>query len=124
MMAYTEIILPWPDRVLSPNSRAHWAKKHKARKQSKSNAYYATIATGLYLLSWPPGRLHLWIDGYAPDKRRRDIDNMLSALKGSLDGVALALDVDDSRFVPHPFIKDETRSPGEIRVRITAGPDT
>jgi crossover junction endodeoxyribonuclease RusA len=34
-----------------------------------------------------------------PDKRARDLDNMLAAIKPHLDGVADALHVNDARFV-------------------------
>lgn len=35
-----------------------------------------------------------------PDKRRRDIDNMLASMKASLDGIALAIGCDDVEFCP------------------------
>ena len=34
----------------------------------------------------------------APDSRRRDLDNMLASMKSAIDGIALALDMDDSKF--------------------------
>lgn len=114
-----EIILPWPDRKLHPNARVHWAVKSKAAKAARH--YAATMANlhGWHRVQWPEGRLHVWIDGYAPDKRRRDHDGFLSSLKSALDGIAQAIGVDDSRFIPHPWIKAETRKGGEVRIRIT-----
>lgn len=117
-----EIKLPWPARVLHPNSRSHWAVKSKAAKSAKTGGYLLAMKAGWNLHDWPAGRLHVWIDGYAPDKRRRDHDGFLSSLKNSLDGIALAMGVDDVRFVPHPWIKDETRKGGEVRIRITSAP--
>ena len=38
---------------------------------------------------------HLDITFYPPDRRKRDLDNMLSAIKYGLDGIALASGVDD-----------------------------
>ena len=35
-----------------------------------------------------------------PDKRRRDVDNMLASMKASLDGIALAIGCDDVEFCP------------------------
>ena len=63
------LILPWPDRILHPNSRPHWAQLAKAKKAARESAAWSTKATwpGFVL---PDGRLHLWIDFYAPDKRR------------------------------------------------------
>ena len=65
------------------------------------------------------GRLHLWIDLYPPDKRRRDDDNAYAACKPYRDGIADALGIDDSRFIGHPWLKDEVRKGGEVRIRIT-----
>ena len=36
----------------------------------------------------------------APDRRHRDLDNLLAASKPIIDGMAQALGVDDSRFKP------------------------
>lgn len=40
----------------------------------------------------------LRITFYTPDKRRRDLDGMLSSLKSAIDGIADGLNVNDSRF--------------------------
>lgn len=115
----TELVLEWPKRVLHPNSRVHWSQRHRARKQARRDAHLLAKAAGWHRVEWPDGRLHVWIDGYARDRRRRDHDGFLASLKAHLDGIADAMGVDDSRFVPHPWIKDETRNPPEVRIRIT-----
>lgn len=117
-----ELILPWPARQLHPNARTHWAVKAKAAKAARATAHTLAAAAGWKRLHLPDGRLHLWIDAYAPDRRRRDIDGVLSSLKSAIDGIADALGIDDHRFVPHPYLHDEPRKYGEIRVRITGGP--
>lgn len=118
-----ELVLPWPDRTLSPNSRAHWTKLAKARKKARADAHMLTKAAGWHLVKLPEGRLHLWIDFYPPDRRRRDDDNLLSSTKAQRDGIADALGIDDHRFVSHPYVKDEVRKGGEVRIRITGGPE-
>lgn len=40
----------------------------------------------------------LCLDFYPPDKRRRDVDNLLASLKSALDGICDAWGIDDSRF--------------------------
>ena len=117
-----EIAIPWPDRALHPNSRKHWSVKAKAARKARHDAAIIAKSANWHRREWPEGRLHVWIDGYAPDRRRRDHDGFLSSLKPWLDGIADAMGVDDSRFVPHPHIKSETRKPGEVRIRITGGP--
>ncbi|SOE49110.1 hypothetical protein ODI_R1848 [Orrella dioscoreae] len=57
----------------------------------------------------------------APDRRRRDIDNLLACMKSQMDGIAIALGVDDSQF--RPITLDDgldTARRGFVRVDITA----
>jgi Holliday junction resolvase RusA-like endonuclease len=116
------LVLPWPDRRLHPNSRPHWGAKSKATKAARHNAHLCALEAGWHLHKLPEGRLHLWIDFYPPDKRRRDDDGLLSSLKAARDGIADALNVDDSRFVSHPYLKDETHPGGRVEIRITGAP--
>ena len=118
-----ELFLPWPARVLSPNARAHWGVKSKAAKLAREYAHTIALAAGWHRLDWPTqGRLHVWIDGYPPSRRHYDHDNLLGSLKSALDGIADAMRVDDRRFVPHPYIRDEVRKGGQVRIRVSGGP--
>lgn len=118
--AHAELALPWPARELHPNARVHWSKRAKHAKAERARAFI--LARQAFAgIEWPEGRLHVWIDGYARDRRPRDHDGFLSSLKPALDGIADAIGVNDHRFVPHPWIKDETRRPAEVRIRITGG---
>lgn len=119
-----ELVLPWPSRDLHPNARVHWAVKSKAAKAAKQEAHVLAIAAGWPNEALPDGPMHVWIDGYPTDHRRRDADGLLSSLKPALDGIADALGVDDRRFVPHPWVKDEVRKGGQVIIRITGGPQT
>jgi len=117
-----ELILPWPDTDLHPNRRVHWAHKAKAAKSARLTGFVLARDAGWNGSNLPEGPLHLWIDGYPRDKRRRDADGLLSSLKSALDGIADALGIDDRRFVPHPWVKDEVRKNGEVRIRLTSCP--
>lgn len=71
----------------------------KARlvKKAWADAYW------LASTSWPSGTkwpetCHLSITFNPPDKRRRDLDNMLASCKAMLDGLASAMKVDDYEF--------------------------
>ena len=118
-----ELVLPWPSRDLHPNSRVHWGQRAKAAKVAKANAHLLALAANWHRRALPEGALHVWIDGYPTDRRRRDADGLLSSLKPTLDGIANAMGIDDRRFVPHPWVKDEVRKGGEVRIRITGGPE-
>jgi len=120
-----EIVLPWPDRVLSPNARIHWATRAKAAKLARKDGYYRAMLSGYTKASFAgyDGKLHLWIDFFAKTKNYPDADNCLSSVKAYLDGIADALGVNDRRFVHHPWVKDETHKGGKVCIRITMGPD-
>lgn len=118
-----ELVLPWPSRDLHPNSRNHWSLRAKAAKAARYQAGLLALQAGWQGRVLPEGRLHVWIDAYPPDRRRRDADGLLSSCKAALDGIADVIGVDDRRFVPHPYVKDEPRKGGEVRIRITGGPD-
>lgn len=122
-IAAKELVLPWPDRALHPNARVHWHVKATAAKLSRRDAFYLAKEAGWGGFPIHEIPIHVWIDGYPKDRRARDADGLLSAMKPSLDGIADALGVNDRRFVPHPRIWDEVRKGGEVRVRITVDLD-
>lgn len=90
------IILPWPDKKLNPNARIYWAQKAKAVKAAREAAGWATLAAKIKIEG--EGAITLKITFHPPDKRKRDLDNMMASLKGVLDGVADGLGVNDNRF--------------------------
>lgn len=90
------VILPWPPKELSPNSRGHWARKSKAAKRYRMQCHLLTRQAGVVA---PEGRVLLSLTFCPPDNRRRDDDNCVASMKSGRDGIADALGVDDSRFV-------------------------
>lgn len=91
------VTIPWPDKILSPNARSHFHAKAKATKLYRDAAYWlAKQAQSVVMAS--DGEIMLSIVFRPPDKRRRDLDNMLASIKGAIDGIADALEVNDQRF--------------------------
>ena len=117
------LILPWPARILHPNARTHWGPKAKATKAAKAEAWALAKAGGFDRVDWLDGPLFVWITFYPPDRRHRDADGLLSSMKAALDGIALAMGVNDRRFVPRPYVSDEVRKGGQVRVQVTGGPE-
>jgi crossover junction endodeoxyribonuclease RusA len=117
-----ELVLPWPDRRLHPNARVHWKAKSPVTKAARSTAHLLALEAGWHRVELPAGKLHVWIDFYPPDRRRRDDDGLLASMKAARDGIADALKVDDNRFVSHPQLMDEVRPGGQVVVRITGSP--
>lgn len=117
-----ELELPWPDRALHPNSRGHWSKRAKAAKAARLEGFCLAKADRLrfFLAKMNQGneKLHLHLDFYPPDRRKRDDDGCLSSFKPYRDGIADALGIDDNRFVSHPRVMDEVVKGGLVRVRI------
>lgn len=117
-----ELTLPWPNRLLHPNSRPHWRQKAAATKAARQTALLLAVNAGWRGAELPEGRLHMWLDFFPPDRRRRDDDGLLASFKAARDGLAEALQIDDSRFVSHPMLRDEVRHGGEVHVRIAGAP--
>jgi len=114
MTAYFD--LPWPNKDLSPNARVHWSRKSRVTKAYRSTCHILCRASGIKA---PAGRLLVALEFIPPDKRRRDLDNLLASCKGLLDGIAGALGVDDSLFVPQLMMSETTTKGGAVRVRIS-----
>lgn len=112
----TEVLLPWPPKELSPNSRKHWRAKAPIAKKYRADCHLLCKAAGMVM---PEGRALLAIEFLPPDRRKRDDDNMLAAFKAGRDGLADALGIDDNRFVTQLSVSDETVKGGAVRVRIT-----
>ena len=119
-----KIILPWPHKHLNPNSRKHWTQKAKATREYRDECYWETISQVVqpnkfkkHIIDWE-GTIHVIVEFYPPDKRRRDDDNVFASFKAGRDGIADALSVNDRRFRMHPVLSDETVKGGKVIVLI------
>lgn len=110
------ITLPWPDKVLNPNSRCHWSSKAKAAKAYRQSAGWATKASGDKVDG--DGMIDLHITFYPPSKRLYDLDNCLSSIKSGCDGIADGLGVNDRRFRLRIEMGASIKG-GEVRVVVT-----
>lgn len=119
-----EFFIPWPSRALSPNARKHFRVVAKYKKAARLETFALARSAGVNEIVWPTeGRLMVWITGYPADRRARDADNLLASMKGHLDGLADAIGVNDSRFIPAPYISTETRKPAVVRICVTDAPE-
>lgn len=98
------ITLPWPHRDLNPNSRVHHLQKARHRRAQREHAH---ILTRVAMLAYPfcrPGKtdgpVSVTYEFFAPSKRRFDVDNLYSSMKGAQDGMCEALGFDDYRIEP------------------------
>ena len=110
------IDLPWFPNELSPNSRKHWAVVADAKKRYREACWAMTKQAGVITIP-EEVPVHISIQFYPPSNRKYDLDNLLASMKAGLDGVAQALNVDDSRFTL--TICKEKQIRGMIRLAIT-----
>lgn len=114
-----EVILPFPSADLNPNRKngRHWGATHAVKTQARDAAYFLTMkaqAQGARVAD--PRTLELVY--IAPDNRRRDIDNMLASSKQSIDGVCLALGIDDHVFEEVRITRGYRKNDGALIVRV------
>lgn len=114
------IVVPFPDSSLLPNRRngAAWQVTQRAKVEAKEAGRIAALQAAFGIEKLPPRNVDVTIVFTPPDRRRRDVDGMLSALKPTLDGIAIGLDVDDSRFNPIHIHRGEPMTGGKVTVII------
>jgi crossover junction endodeoxyribonuclease RusA len=92
---------PWPPKQLLPNARGHWAARHKFTKSARTLGWGLTlteITKGAKLPSDGDIVLSYEFTPPAGRGRPRDEDAVMSGCKAYRDGIADALNVNDSRF--------------------------
>lgn len=115
------IILPWPDPKLFPNAKGgkHWAVYQAEKARSRADGHYAAkLALGRNTFS-AQGRVPVSVLFAFPDKRSRDIEGCIGAIKHHIDGIANALGVDDKIF--RPWVLDDcldAEKKGFVKVEI------
>ena len=96
-----KLILPYPDKNLNPNRRSgkHWAATKKVKDAAFESAFYiARQAYNLIEVKHEP--IPLIITFVRKDSRCVDLDNLLSASKSMLDGIAQGMRINDKYFEP------------------------
>lgn len=112
-----QVALPWPNRTLSQNSRAHRLTVARNARTERWEARVRCLEAGLRKPGWEGARLAFTI--CPPDARRRDLQNVIGSLKAAVDGIADALGVDDSRFrIRWPEAFSEPRRGGVVLVTV------
>ena len=109
------VTLPWPPRDLHPNARVHYMALSREKRAYRDACYWLTKQAGISIA--PDARPEIAITFVPPDRRRRDVDGMLSAIKSGLDGFAQAAGCDDSRFRLRLDVAD--RIGGMVQVQVS-----
>ena len=118
MSNLTRLVLPWPDKRLAANSRAHWRAKADATKKARTSAHYIALEAGVKT----DASAHLEFYFHPPDRRHRDLQNMPATQKAAIDGIADAMRVDDRHFrVSWPESWGDVKKGGEVVVWVSTG---
>ena len=108
------IELPWPPSVnhyYRHSARGTWiSRKGRAYRE----AICSMLRDNVPLLE---GHLEITIDAYPPDKRRRDIDNILKCLLDSLQHAGVYGDDTQIKDL-HCFMHEPCRPNGKVNVAI------
>lgn len=119
MTALIEIVTNWPDPALNPNRRLgkHWGSTYRAKETARQAAMLMAVR---WRDVFPPDvALICVITLEPPDSRRRDVDNVLAALKPTLDGIAAGCNFDDSRIWKHVIQRREPHPPaGRVTISL------
>lgn len=112
------IRLPFPPSSLSGHANGAWYGKAGLVKKHRTWAQGATLEARPIV---PPiGDIILRVL-FVPPNRRGDRTNFANRMKPYYDGIADALRVNDSRFVPH-YTYAEPDKPGRVEIRIEVEP--
>lgn len=87
--------LPWPAPGLFPNAARplHWTEQRRLAREYRKACWAEAISWGAN--RFKAETLHVHLEFYPPDRRKRDADGMIAAFKAGQDGVADAVKVDD-----------------------------
>lgn len=110
-----DIILIWPSSSLSGHAKGHWRAKANTTADHREWAHKATLAAAIGPIP-DKGDIRLVITFYPPN-RRGDRTNFPIRIKAALDGIAQALKVNDSRFLPTYHFRDPVPN-GKVVVSI------
>jgi crossover junction endodeoxyribonuclease RusA len=120
-MKVVAVTLPFPDKRLNPNNAngMHWSATSGLRKRAHADGFWLARQAAREV-AWVPacGDVPLRVTFAVPDRRPRDRDNLMAAMKAALDGVAEALGLDDNQFEPTIVRRTYGGKPGAVHIEI------
>lgn len=112
-----KIMVPRGD-VLTANQRLHWAQRAKRSRMVRQMGHAQAATT---LMRNPAGvldRAHITVTVSWPDKRRRDVHNIMPTIKAAIDGIVdagmLPDDSDAHLIGPDLRVSSEKALPGFV----------
>lgn len=93
----------------------HWGVRQKFSKIAREQSKIITLASSPKKFA-PTKDIPITIIFNPPDRRRRDLDGMHSALKPTLDGISDAIGVDDQYFNPVILRRGKVYKGGQVEI--------
>ena len=115
-MTTMNLILPWPPNSCSPNARKHWTTVAAAKRRLRRDWYIVARSQGAGAITCKT--LSVSIEFAPPDRRRRDVDNLLASCKAGIDGLSDLFGVDDSKWLLSISRAPEPVKGGSVRVTV------
>lgn len=113
------IELPWPPSSLSGHAKGNWHAKAGVTAKHRLWAKNATLAANI---AAPEGAGDIrCVVTFYPPNRRGDRVNYANRMKPFFDGIADALKINDSRFLPAYYFAEPVKGPGKVTVQIGGG---
>jgi len=107
-----ELELPWPPTI-NNYFGYHGSRRFVAKRGKDFREHVGILCMGKDL---QVGRLKLYIEAYVPDKRKRDLDNVLKALLDALQHGGLFKD--DSQIDDLHIVRKEAVEDGLIKITL------
>ena len=110
------IVLPFPAKVLWPNGRGHHMAKHREFQKHKEWARLATLEVLPRCFKHNGEQITLKVAITPKTSHAIDADNAVASLKAYFDGIALALNVNDSTFTVPEIVFSPPKKPGAVSI--------
>lgn len=102
--------LPFPNvSALSLNARNHWAKRARLVKAARRVGWALAAEAFANAPVTPERPLPIKFTFHPPDKRNRNADNCITALKAYADGIADAIGVPDEQWRPEYAFAEQVK---------------
>jgi hypothetical protein len=109
--------LPFPDARLAGHAKGHWRALAGVVRKHREWARYAALGASIPVPD--DGDIQVTVT-FIPPNRRGDRINFSNRMKPYFDGIADALGVNDSRFLP-AYRYAEPAMPGKVIVEVGNG---
>lgn len=112
------VLLPWPNKILSPNDRSDRRSKANYVRAARAEGKIETLAQAPQAQLPSKARLSITLTFCPPIGYPYDLDNLIGRMKSPTDGVADALQFNDRQIVERHEYWGEPYPGGRVELRL------